>query len=281
MGNLYNLAMNVFKVGSDYYLLEPNKDYVFESIYNDKVNKSVFYGNKYRELNFVDFIIFLDKENRPHRIDLNISKYTDGYEYNYIYEGDRDRETINKELIRYAKKVAWLKVTKTDYEEYKDSENHYLKKKHNYIVNIKKKKTLKSYYVKLYESIVKDFFLLDEVKHNQNYEIICDGLEDYYFINGYFSIHLTKLGNMKININSLKLSGAGDFNIFKHLTRFINNLIENNVYNYNVGNKEVYRPEKKSYLEKYMLKQEYIESFGISYKEYCKERDIIFYGKLI
>ena len=35
MGNLYNLAMNVFKVGSDYYLLEPNKDYVFESIYND------------------------------------------------------------------------------------------------------------------------------------------------------------------------------------------------------------------------------------------------------
>ena len=85
MGNLYNLAMNVFLVGSDYYLLEPNKDYVFESSYNDKVNKSVFYGNKYRELNFVDFIIFLDKENRLHRIDLNISKYTDGYEYNSIY----------------------------------------------------------------------------------------------------------------------------------------------------------------------------------------------------
>ena len=86
---------------------------------------------------------------------------------------------------------------------------------------------------------------------------------------------------MKININSLKLSGAGDFNIFKHLTRFINNLIENNVYNYNVGNKEVYRPEKKSYLEKYMLKQEYIESFGINYKEYCKEKDKILIAKLI
>lgn len=281
MGNLYNLAMNVFKVGSDYYLLEPNKDYVFDLKYKDKINKSKFCGNKYSDLNFIDFTIFPDKDNRPYRIDLHINKFTDGYKYNYIYEGDKDRETINKELIRYAKKVDWLKVTKTDYEEYKDNESHYLKKKHNYIVNIEKKETLKSYYVKLYESIVKDFFLLDEVKHIQNYEIICDGLEDYYFINGYFNIHLTKLGNIKININSLKLSGAGDFNIFKHLTRFINNLIENNVYNYNVGNKEVYRPEKKSYLERFMLNQEYIESFGISYKEYCKERDKILNEKLI
>ena len=278
MDNLYNLATNVFKVGSNYYLLEPNKDYVFELIYKDKINKSIYYGNKYRDLNFIEFIIFLDKENRPYRIDLNIDKYTDGYEYNYIYDGDKDRGTINKELIKYAKKVDWLKVTKTNYEEYKDSENHYLKKKHNYIVNIEK---IKSYYVKLYESIVKDFFLLDEVKHNQNYEIICDGLEDYYFINGYFSIHLTKLGNMKININPLKLEGKEDFIIFKHLVSFINNLLENNVYNYNVGNKEVYRPEKKSYLEKFMLKQEYIESFGISYKEYCKERDKILNAKLI
>ena len=278
MDNLYNLATNVFKVGSNYYLLEPNKDYVFELIYKDKINKSIYYGNKYRDLNFIEFIIFLDKENRPYRIDLNIDKYTDGYEYNYIYDGDKDRGTINKELIKYAKKVDWLKVTKTNYEEYKDSENHYLKKKHNYIVNIEK---IKSYYVKLYESIVKDFFLLDEVKHNQNYEIICDGLEDYYFINGYFSIHLTKLGNMKININPLKLEGKEDFIIFKHLVSFINNLLENNVYNYNVGNKEVYRPEKKSYLERFMLKQEYIESFGISYKEYCKERDKILNAKLI
>ena len=281
MGNLYNLAMNVFKVGSDYYLLEPNKDYVFEPIYKDKINKSVFYGNKYRDLNFVDFIIFLGKENRPYRIDLNIDKYTDGYEYNYIYDGGKDMEIINKELIKYAKKVEWLKVTKTDYEEYKDCENYYLKQKHNYIVNIEKKEALKSYYVKLYENIVKDFFSLDKVKHNQNYEIICDGLEDYYFINYYFSIHLTKLGNIKININSLKLGGAGDFNIFKHLTSFINNLIENNVYNYNVGNKEVYRPEKKSYLERFMLKQEYIESLGIDYKNYCKDKDKVINVKLI
>ena len=281
MGNLYNLAMNVFKVGSDYYLLEPNKDYVFEIPYKDKINISKFCGNKYSNLNFIDFTIFPDKDNKPYRIDLHINKFTDGYKYNYIYEGDKDREIINKELINYAKKVDWLKVIKTDYEEYKDSENHYLKKKHNYIVNTEKKETLKSYYVKLYENIVKDFFSLDEVKHNQNYEIICDGLEDYYFINGYFSIHLTKLGNIKININSLKLGGAGDFNIFKHLTRFINNLIENNVYNYNVGNKKVYRPEKKSYLERFMLKQEYIESFDISYEKYCKERDTILNAKLI
>ena len=281
MGNLYNLAMNVFKIGSDYYLLEPNKDYVFEIPYKDKFKISKFCRNKYSNLNFIDFTIFPDKDNKPYRIDLHINKFTDGYKYNYIYEGDKDREIINKELIMYAKKVEWLKVTKTDYEEYKDCENYYLKQKHNYIVNIEKKEALKSYYVKLYENIVKDFFSLDEVKHNQSYEIICDGLEDYYFINGYFSIHLIKLGNMKININSLKLSGAGDFNIFKHLTRFINNLIENNVYNYNVGNKEVYRPEKKSYLERFMLKQEYIESFGISYMEYCKERDKVINVKLI
>ena len=30
-----------------------------------------------------------------------------------------------------------------------------------------------------------------------------------------------------------------------------------------------------------MLKQEYIESFGISYEEYCKERDTILNAKLI
>lgn len=281
MGNLYNLAMNVFKVGSDYYLLEPNKDYVFDLKYKDKINKSKFCGNKYSNLNFIDFTIFPDKDNRPYRIDLHINKFTDGYKYNYIYEGDKDREIINKELINYAKKVDWLKVTKTDYQEYKDCENYYLKGKYNYIIDIEKKETLKPYYVKLYENIIKDFFLLDEVKHNQNYEIVCDGLEDYYFINHYFNIHLTKLGNIKININHMKLEGKSDFIIFKHLTNFINNLIEYNVYNYNIGNNEVYRPEKKDYLERFMLKQEYIESFGISYKEYCKERDKILNAKLI
>lgn len=79
----------------------------------------------------------------------------------------------------------------------------------------------------------------------------------------------------------MKLEGKSDFIIFKHLTNFINNLIEYNVYNYNIGNNEVYRPEKKDYLERFMLKQEYIESFGISYKEYCKERDKILNAKLI
>lgn len=281
MGNLYNLFMNVFKVGSDYYLIEPDKNHSFSINDNNKVIITKFVRNRYSNFSFMKFIIFIDEEKRPYRVDLKIDKFTDGYNYNYIYDGDKDRDIINKELLKYAKEVSWLKVTKTDYEEFKDSENHYLKNKSNYILEIEKKEIFKPYYVKLYENIVKDFFSLDEVKHNQNYEIICDGLEDYYFINGYFSIHLTKLGNIKININSLKLGGAGDFNIFKHLTRFINNLIENNVYNYNVENKEVYRPEKKSYLERFMLKQEYIESFDISYEKYCKERDTILNAKLI
>ena len=281
MGNLYNLSMNVFKVESNYYLIEPDKNHSFSINDNNKVIITKFVGNRYSNFSFMKFIIFIDEEKRPYRVDLKIDKFTDGYNYNYIYDGDKDRDIINKELLKYAKEVSWLKVTKTDYEEFKDSENHYLKNKSNYILEIEKKEIFKPYYVKLYENIVKDFFSLDEVKHNQNYEIICDGLEDYYFINGYFSIHLTKLGNIKININSLKLGGAGDFNIFKHLTRFINNLIENNVYNYNVGNKKVYRPEKKSYLERFMLKQEYIESFDISYEKYCKERDTILNAKLI
>ena len=281
MGNLYNLSMNVFKVESNYYLIEPDKNHSFSINDNNKVIITKFVRNRYSNFSFMKFIIFIDEEKRPYRVDLKIDKFTDGYNYNYIYDGDKDRDIINKELLKYAKEVSWLKVTKTDYEEFKDSENHYLKNKSNYILEIEKKEIFKPYYVKLYENIVKDFFSLDEVKHNQNYEIICDGLEDYYFINGYFSIHLTKLGNIKININSLKLGGAGDFNIFKHLTRFINNLIENNVYNYNVGNKKVYRPEKKSYLERFMLKQEYIESFDISYEKYCKERDTILNAKLI
>jgi len=281
MGNLYNLAMNVFKIGSDYYLIEPNKDYIFSINDNNKVNITKFVGDKYSNFSFMEFIVFLNEEKRPYRVDLKIDKFTDGYNYNYIYDGDKDRDIINKELVKYAKEVSWLKVTKTDYKEFKDSENCYLKSKTNYILEIEKKEVLKPYYVKLYESIVKDFFSLDSVKHNQKYEIVCSGLEDYYFINRYFNIHLTKLANIKIDINNIKLEGKGDYKIFKHLVRHIDNLLENNVYKYNVEHNDVFRPQIKDYIEKYMLKQEYIESLGIDYKKYCKDRNKVINVKLI
>jgi len=281
MGNLYNLAMNVFKVESDYYLIEPNKDYIFSINDNNKVNITKFVGNKYSNFSFMEFIVFLNEEKRPYRVDLKIDKFTDGYNYNYIYDGDNDRDIINKELVKYAKEVSWLKVTKTDYKEFKDSEISYLKSKAIYILEIEKKEALKPYYVKLYESIVKDFFSLDSVKHNQNYEIVCSGLEDYYFINRYFNIHLTKLANIKIDINNIKLEGKGDYRIFKHLVKHIYNLLEKNVYEYNVKHNDVFSPQKKDYIEKYMLKQEYIESLGIDYKDYCKERNKVINVKLI
>ena len=281
MGNLYNLVMNVFKIGSDYYLIEPDKDYTFSINDNNKVNITKFVRNKYSNFSFMEFIVFLNEEKRPYRVDLKIDKFTDGYNYNYIYDGDKDRDIINKELVKYAKEVSWLKVTKTDYKEFKDSENCYLKSKANYILEIEKKEVLKPYYVKLYESIVKDFFSLDSVKHNQKYEIVCSGLEDYYFINRYFNIHLTKLANIKIDINNIKLEGKGDYKIFKHLVRHIDNLLENNVYKYNVEHNNVFRSHKKDFIEKYMLKQEYIESLGIDYKNYCKDRDKVINVKLI
>ena len=117
MGNLYNLAMNVFKVESDYYLIEPNKDYTFSINDNNKVIITKFVGNKYSNFSFMEFIVFLNEEKRPYRVDLKIDKFTDGYNYNYIYDGDKDRDIINKKLVKYAKEVSWLKVTKTDYNE--------------------------------------------------------------------------------------------------------------------------------------------------------------------
>ena len=96
MGNLYNLAMNVFKIGSDYYLIEPNKDYTFSINDNNKVNITKFVRNKYSNFSFNVF--------RPQKKDY-IEKYMLKQEYieslgidykNYCK--DRDK-IVNVKLI--------------------------------------------------------------------------------------------------------------------------------------------------------------------------------------
>lgn len=103
--------------------------------------------------------------------------------YNYLYENDinfKILENLNIYLINKLKRFSFLKVNKTDRNEYLVCKNYYKKQRDIYIKNVLEREIFKDkYYNYINNSLMK--MLKDKVSTNLKLEIECNGRDNYYY----------------------------------------------------------------------------------------------------
>lgn len=187
LNNIENLILCSKSV---YYEYEIDKDFIFSKEkqerlgieYDKRVNLISLGNNLYLQV-FTDTItlkIFqvriigtVDKKDN-----IKFNKH-----YNYLYENNINSkilENLNIYLINKLKRFSFLKVNKTDRNEYLVCKNYYKKQRDIYIKNVLEREIFKDkYYNYINNSLMK--MLKDKVSTNLKLEIECNGRDNYYY----------------------------------------------------------------------------------------------------
>jgi len=177
--------------------------------------------------------------------------------YNYLYENDINSkilENLNIYLINKLKRFLFLKVNKTDRNEYLVCKNYYKKQRDIYIKNVLEREIFKDkYYNYINNSLMK--MLKDKVSTNLKLEIECNGRDNYYYkikdnLETFISFYLEKSNvNSGIEMKNFKFSSNVVFN--NETLQFFTSLI-------NVA---------KEFLNSYVIENKY-EEFNYYTQEY-------------
>lgn len=187
LNNIENLILCSRSV---YYEYGIDKDFIFNKEeqeklgieFGKKVNLISLGNNLYLQIftNTINFKIFqvrlLGTVDRKDNIKFN-------KHYNYLYENDtnfRIVEYLNTYLIDKLKRFSFLKISKTDRDEYLVCKNYYKKQRDIYIKNVLEREIFKDkYYKYINNSLMK--MLKDRVNENLKLEIECRSRNNYYF----------------------------------------------------------------------------------------------------
>ena len=187
LNNIENLILCSKSV---YYEYEIDKDFIFSKEkqerlgieYDKRVNLISLGNNLYLQIftNTINFKIFQirllgtvdGKEN------IKFNKH-----YNYLYENNINSkilENLNIYLINKLKRFSFLKINKTDRDEYLVCKNYYKKQRDIYIKDVLEKEIFKDeYYNYINNSLIK--MLKDKIGKNFELEIECKGRDKYYY----------------------------------------------------------------------------------------------------
>ena len=261
LNNIENLILCSKSV---YYEYEIDKDFIFNKEeqeklgieFGKKVNLISLGNNLYLQV-FTDTItlkIFqvriigtIDKKDN-----IKFNKH-----YNYLYENDINSkilENLNIYLINKLKRFSFLKVNKTDRNEYLVCKNYYKKQRDIYIKNVLEREIFKDkYYNYINNSLMK--MLKDKVSTNLKLEIECNGRDNYYYkikdnLETFISFYLEKSNvSSGIEMKNFKFSSNVVFN--NETLQFFTSLI-------NVA---------KEFLNSYVIENKY-EEFNYYTQEY-------------
>lgn len=186
--------------------------------------------------------------------------------YNYLYENDINSkilENLNIYLINKLKRFSFLKVNKTDRNEYLVCKNYYKKQRDIYIKNVLEREIFKDkYYNYINNSLMK--MLKDKVSTNLKLEIECNGRDNYYYkikdnLETFISFYLEKSNvSSGIEMKNFKFSSNVVFNdetlqfftsLINVAKKFLNSyVIENKYEEFNYYTQE-YETKYKFYLD--------------------------------
>ncbi len=175
---------------SVYYEYEIDKDFIFNKEeqeklgieFGKKVNLISLGNNLYLQVftNTITLKIFqvriIGTVDRKDNIKFN-------KHYNYLYENDtnfRIVEYLNTYLIDKLKRFSFLKISKTDRDEYLVCKNYYKKQRDIFVKSVLEREIFKDeYYNYINNSLMK--MLKDRVNENLKLEIECRSRNNYYF----------------------------------------------------------------------------------------------------
>lgn len=186
--------------------------------------------------------------------------------YNYLYENDINSkilENLNIYLINKLKRFSFLKVNKTDRNEYLVCKNYYKKQRDIYIKNVLEREIFKDkYYKYINNSLMK--MLKDKVSTNLKLEIECNGRDNYYYkikdnLETFISFYLEKNNvSSGVEMKNFKFSSNVVFNdetlqfftsLINVVKKFLNSyVIENKYEEFNYYTQE-YETKYKFYLD--------------------------------
>lgn len=186
--------------------------------------------------------------------------------YNYLYENDINSkilENLNIYLINKLKRFSFLKVNKTDRNEYLVCKNYYKKQRDIYIKNVLEREIFKDkYYKYINNSLMK--MLKDKVSTNLKLEIECNGRDNYYYkikdnLETFISFYLEKNNvSSGVEMKNFKFSSNVVFNdetlqfftsLINVAKKFLNSyVIENKYEEFNYYTQE-YETKYKFYLD--------------------------------
>lgn len=186
--------------------------------------------------------------------------------YNYLYENDINSkilENLNIYLINKLKRFSFLKVNKTDRNEYLVCKNYYKKQRDIYIKNVLEREIFKDkYYKYINNSLMK--MLKDKVSTNLKLEIECNGRDNYYYkikdnLETFISFYLEKNNvSSGVEMKNFKFSSNVVFNdetlqfftsLINVAKKFLNSyVIENKYEEFNYYTQE-YEIKYKFYLD--------------------------------
>lgn len=270
LNNIENLILCSKSV---YYEYEIDKDFIFSKEkqerlgieYDKRVNLISLGNNLYLQIftNTINFKIFqvriIGTVDRKDNIKFN-------KHFNYLYENDtnfRIDEYLNTYLIDKLKRFSFLKVNKTDRNEYLVCKNYYKKQRDIYIKNVLEREIFKDkYYNYINNSLMK--MLKDKVSTNLKLEIECNGRDNYYYkikdnLETFISFYLEKSNvSSGIEMKNFKFSSNVVFNnetlqfftsLINVAKKFLNSyVIENKYEEFNYYTQE-YETKYKFYLD--------------------------------
>lgn len=237
LGIEFGKKINLISLGNNLYL----------QMFTDTINFKIF---QVRLLGTID-----GKEN------IKFNKH-----YNYLYEDNVNSIIINNLnifLVDKLKRFSFLKINKTDRNEYLVCKNYYRKQRDIYIKNMLEREIFKDkYYKYINNSLMK--MLKDKVSTNLKLEIECNGRDNYYYkikdnLETFISFYLEKSSvSSGLEMKNFKFSSNVVFNdeILQFFTSLINvakkflnsYVIENKYEEFNYYTQE-YETKYKFYLD--------------------------------
>lgn len=186
--------------------------------------------------------------------------------YNYLYENDINSkilENLNIYLINKLKRFSFLKVNKTDRNEYLVYKNYYRKQRDIYIKNVLEREIFKDkYYNYINNSLMK--MLKDKVSMNLKLEVECISRDNYYYkikdnLETFITFYLEKSNvSNGVEMKNFKFSSNVVFNdetlqfftsLINVAKKFLNSyVIENKYEEFNYYTQE-YETKYKFYLD--------------------------------
>lgn len=186
--------------------------------------------------------------------------------YNYLYENDINSkilENLNIYLINKLKRFSFLKVNKTDRNEYLVCKNYYRKQRDIYIKNVLEREIFKDkYYNYINNSLMK--MLKDKVSMNLKLEVECISRDNYYYkikdnLETFITFYLEKSNvSNGVEMKNFKFSSNVVFNdetlqfftsLINVAKKFLNSyVIENKYEEFNYYTQE-YETKYKFYLD--------------------------------